>query len=188
MTKKAAQKNTRTKRPARKKAVKKTARKQTPAQIIKREREEIAELMLDACDNDMERALFFAEWIRNGRNATKAARAIRPHLSDMSAKVVGSRLLTSVNLLAIFNALGLGVEEYIEHLKNGLNAKQIAVEKDPETGSITARELDVPNHDVRAQYHSKLGQILGIETKDGGTSVAVQVNNLINDKRDKYGI
>ena len=170
------------------KTVKKGSRKPSVAELRKMERQEVVKLVLDVCDNDTELAQFFAEWICNGRNATKAAKAIKPHLTDGSAKVIGARLLTRVNLLAIFNALGLGVEEYIKHLKNGLNAKQIAIEKDPETGSVTARELDVPNHEIRAQYHSKLGQILGIETKDGGTNVAVQVNNLINDKRQNYGI
>ncbi len=162
--------------------------KPSPGALVKMEREEVAKILLEECGGDMDTAMFFAEWIRNGRNATKAAKTIRPHLSDASAKVVGSRLLTSVNLLAIFNALDLGILEYIEHLKNGLNAEQVVIEKNTETGEITARTVRAPDHAVRKQYHDKLGQILGIESKDGGTNVAVQVNNLINQKRSDYNI
>ena len=71
-----------------------------------------------AFDGDLDLVLFFLSWVKNGRNATKAYLELNPSVDPASARVLGSRQLAKVNKQAILETYGLGLEEYMEQIKN----------------------------------------------------------------------
>lgn len=100
---------------------------------------------------DPEIIQFFDEWLKNGRNATAAYKAIHPNVTDESARVLGCRKLTKVNKIAIFSSYGLDVTTYMDQLKEGLNATLI------ENGQ------ELPDLKTRRIYHLVLGKVFGFE-------------------------
>jgi hypothetical protein len=101
-----------------------------------------------------ERTLFYLTWLKHDRNATKAYMELHPKVNKQSAAVLGSRMLSKVNITAIADAYGLNEQAYFKQLKEGMNA----VKWNDFTGE---READ---HKTRKPYHDKLGKILDIET------------------------
>lgn len=101
-------------------------------------------------------ALFCMTWFENGLNATKAYMKLHPNVDYNSARVLGSRQLTKVNIPAILNAGNLGIETYLQKLKEGLNA-MIRIDRSTKA---------VPDHKTRRLYHKILGELLGIEGKE----------------------
>jgi hypothetical protein len=131
-----------------------------------------------------ELVLFFLSWLQHNRNATKAYKFLHPDRADNSCRVLGSRMLAKVNIKTIMESYGLGIATYIRQLKKGLKAtKMVSI------GMNVYEEM--PDHKTRRAYHEALGKILGIES--GGndykdTVVPIQINNIINSKKDNYGI
>lgn len=104
---------------------------------------------------DKELALFFNEWLTNGRNATQAYRTLHPNVTEDSARVLGSRKLTKVSTQAILSAYGLTYDTYFQKLKEGLEAKQ----RNEATGVLQV------DHKTRRIYLKVLGELLGIEER-----------------------
>jgi hypothetical protein len=94
---------------------------------------------------------FFSEWLKNGRNATKAYKKLKPNVTDASARVLGCRRLKYIDVGAIAAAYGLDYEIYFEELKNGIGAMR----RDKRTDELE------PDFIVRARYLKELGKILG---------------------------
>jgi len=135
------------------------------------------QLVLEACNNDLELAGFFVDWLNNGHNATDAYLTIHPEVTRPSAAVLGARILRKVNKVAIMQAYGLTPDLYFKNLYDGANATQ--------WNDFTGKEE--PDHRARKPYHDKLGQHLEYETKDANIS---QQNNIVivtNDLSSKYG-
>lgn len=147
----------------------------------------------EALGGNKELVLFFLAWLKHDRNATKAYKFLHPTCTDASCNVLGSRQLSKVSIQVILDSYGLGIDTYIEKLKKGLEAnevefKSITIGKGKKA-KVKIQEIVRPNHSVQSEYHSKLGKLLGLEgKKDEGTTVAVQVNNLISEKKNSYGI
>lgn len=148
-----------------------------------------------ALGEDKELILFFLAYLKFDRNRSKAYKFLHPTCSDDSCRVLGSRMLTKVNIQMILDSYGLGVDTYIKKLKDGLEAKNIEyinarVEKvNGKKSKVVYQKIETPNLQIQKSYHETLGKLLGIEGKDNGSpSVAVQVNNLISDKKNTYGI
>ena len=74
---------------------------------------------------DKEIALFLAEWLKNGLNASAAYKAIHPNVSDASARVLGSKKLTKINISAILAGYDLSYNDYMLGLKEGLSAMKL---------------------------------------------------------------
>lgn len=91
---------------------------------------------------------FVEAWLTNGQNATRAYLSVRPSTSYASARVLGSRLLTKVNIDDLLALSGLDVSVYLQKIREGLEAV------DP---------LGLPEYKVQQYYHSLLGRLLGIE-------------------------
>ena len=129
---------------------------------------------LEEVFEDKQTALFFVEWLKNGQNATKAYLALHPNVDYHSARVLGSRQLAKVNISAILNARNLGIETYLQKLKEGLNAVMF----------IDHYIKAVPDHKTRRLYHKALGELLGVEGKE--TKINIQNNqyNFANLGRD----
>lgn len=104
---------------------------------------------------DMDLPLFFNEWLKNGRNATQAYKMINPHVSDESARTLGSRKLAKVDKTAILSAYGLTFDKYFEKLKEGMDAKA----RNEATGEME------DDFKTRRIYHRILGELLGLEKK-----------------------
>jgi hypothetical protein len=132
---------------------------------------------------DKELVIFFLAWLKNGRNATKAYLAINPDVTTESAAVMGSlklrKIKNDIGIDVILDVYGLGVDAYINQLKEGLEATKFI----DEFGI-----LSVADHATRRTYHEVLGKLLGLEKKDEkpGTIVPVQINNILEEKRNKY--
>jgi hypothetical protein len=132
---------------------------------------------------DKELVLFFLAWLKNGRNATKAYLAINPDVTTESAAVMGSmklrKIKNDIGIEMILDVYGLGVDAYINQLKEGLAAVKFV----DDFGII-----QVADHTTRRTYHEVLGKLLGLEKKDEnpGAIVPIQINNLIEEKRSKY--
>jgi hypothetical protein len=119
--------------------------------------------VIAACNNDVELAEFFVEWLNNGKNAMLAYKKTHPDVTEGSAAVLGSRWLSRVNKSALLEAYGLNVDKYLTQLKEG-------VEADKWNDFTGDRE---PDHRARKPYHDKLGQLIGMETKE---EVKPQIN------------
>lgn len=99
--------------------------------------------------------LFLRAWIRNDLNATATYQEIHPSAKYDSAKVLGSKILTNINLTELSDAFGLDIIEYFTQLKKGLNAKK---------WNDDSKQYE-EDYKTRLPYHSVLGRILGIEKK-----------------------
>lgn len=132
---------------------------------------------------DKELVIFFLAWLKNGRNATKAYLEINPDVTTESAAVMGSmklrKIKNDIGIEMILDVYGLGVDAYINQLKEGLEATKFV----DDFGII-----QVADHTTRRTYHEVLGKLLGLEKKDEnpGAVIPIQINNLIEEKRSKY--
>ncbi len=136
--------------------------------------------LLNVCGDDVALATFMAEYMKNGKNATKAYTKLHPTVSDLSARVLGARQLTKVNISDVLELYDCGLELYFTQLKNGLEATHPVVND----GEIIEY---VDDHKTRRPYHKALGELHGIEGKrDIITNVAVQVNTQVDKDREKY--
>lgn len=109
---------------------------------------------LDSVFENKQTALFFAEWLKNGQNATKAYLSLHSHVSYESATVLGSRQLGKVSISDLLAMKDLGLNTYLTQLKDGLEAMSYVGKK------------SVPDHKTRRLYHEVLGKLLKIENKD----------------------
>ncbi len=177
-----------------KKVTKKLARKILPL-MPPTPRNDIT-VLEEALGGDKELVLFFLSYLKHDRNATKAYQYLHPNVDDHVAAVLGSRKLRKVDIGIILESYGLGPDAYIKKIKEGMEAtetSQINLRLKDDAGKtekIIYEEIHKPNHEVQKHYHEKLGKLLGLEGKnnEGATTVAVQVNNLISDKKNTYGI
>jgi hypothetical protein len=130
-----------------------------------------------AFDGDLDLVLFFLAWIKNGRNASKAYKELNPSVDPASARVLGSRQLAKVNIKAIMETYGVGIEEYFKQLSEGHQA----MKWNDFTGE---RE---PDHKVRGDYSKRIGMLLGIEKGGQETSPLTQNNyyNLTDEQLDQ---
>lgn len=148
-------------------------------------------LLEEALGGDRELVLFFLSYLKNNRNATKAYKELHPNCTLKSCGVLGARKLAKVSFNVILESYGLGIDTYLENLRNGLNATKfeyVVVGKYKNGRTRTVTKV-IPDYDRRDRYYEDLGEILGI--KKQGSTVAVQVNNvnnIIQDKKQKYGI
>jgi hypothetical protein len=147
-------------------------------------------LLEESLGGDRELVLFYLCWLKHNRNATKAYKELHPNCTLRSCGVLGARQLAKVSISVILEGYGLGVDTYLENLKNGLNAmktEHIVIGKN-KNGLAKIKKVLTPDEDRRYRYYQDLGEILGIKKN---TAVAVQVNNvnnIIQDKKQKYGI
>src|SRR3989344_8074915 len=102
-------------------------------------------------EGDKEIPLFLGEWLKNGLNATAAYKALHPNVSDASARVLGSKKLTKINISAILAGYDLGFNDYMIGLKEGL----AAIKFNEFTGE------KVPDYKTRLEFHHILGKLLG---------------------------
>lgn len=138
-----------------------------------------SEYLLELLGGDKDLMLFFMTWVANGRNATKAYLKLHPNVSEASAAVLGSMKLRNIKIDVILEGFGLGVDTYMEQLKNGLEAvKYEEVVSIDNEGNIEKQAIPVPDHKVRRNYHAALGKMLNFE-KDSGTNV-LQLNQNTN--------
>ncbi|MBI3103652.1 hypothetical protein HYZ05_01805 [Candidatus Daviesbacteria bacterium] len=124
---------------------------QTDQELLEKElntsRLDIDELV----EGDKEVPIFLSEWLKNGLNASAAYKILHPKVSDASARVLGSKKLTKINISAILAGYDLGYSDYILGLKEGL----IAMKFNEQTGE------KVPDYKVRLEFHRILGKLLG---------------------------
>lgn len=136
-----------------------------------------------------ERVLFYLTWIKHNRNATKAYEELHPGVTGHSASVLGSKMLSNIDIRLIANQYGLTHEKYFEMIKEGLDATKavsaISVGKD--AGSRDVDFIDVPDHQTRLKYHDKLGKILEIEGEKQ-PQINIGIQNIIDEQRKKYEI
>lgn len=114
-----------------------------------------------------ERTLFYLTWLKHNRNATQAYLELHPGVTERSANVLGSRMLSNIDIKVVASAYGLNEQAYFEQLAKGL----IATKRDQFSGELEE------DHRTRKAYHDKLGNILGIDNNNS-SGVNVQVNNL----------
>jgi hypothetical protein len=133
------------------------------------EKKDIKELE-KAFNNDLDLVLFFLSWIKNERNASKAYLELNPSVDPASARVLGSRQLAKVNINAVMETFGIGLEDYFNQLRDGHQA----MKWNDFTGE---RE---PDHKTRGDYNKRVGKLLGIEKEEGNTLVQVNVQPIID--------
>lgn len=85
-------------------------------------------------------------------NATKAYLELHPHVSYASARVLGSRALTKVNIDDVLARHNLDIATYMQQLYTGLYATKSLQLED--------RIVKVPNWKIRVQYLELLGKLL----------------------------
>ena len=124
---------------------------------------------MKAFDNDHDLVLFYIAWLKNGLNATNAYLELHPDVSNPSARVLGSKLLTKINKEILLNAYGLDIQKYFKQLAEGLEAMKV----NEFTGELYA------DHSVRRFYHDKLGKMLGLEKDKALLEFNQTVNNFI---------
>lgn len=107
--------------------------------------------MDEIIEGDKEVTLFLTEWLKNGLNASAAYKTLHPNVSDASARVLGSKKLAKINISAILAGYDLGYNNYIQGLKEGLNATKL----NEQTGEKE------PDYKTRLEFHRILGKLLG---------------------------
>lgn len=140
-------------------------------------KKKIVQVVDDLFNGDTELALFFAAWLENDRNATRAYKQLHPTAQDSSCRVLGSKVLAKIDKSVIYEAYNLNPDRYLTKIDKGLDAQK----RDQYTGE----EKD--DHITQISYHDKLGNLLEIEGKDG-RGISVQVNTVVMHKRESYGI
>lgn len=120
-------------------------------------------------DGNLDLALFYLAWIKNGLNASNAYRELHPNVDDNSARVLGSKSLSRINKTVIMAAYGLDPHLYFAQLRMGLAADK----RDQNSGQVS------PDHRTRDLYHTKLGKLLGLEA-DNATLQMNQQNITIH--------
>lgn len=136
----------------------------------------VLDKLLVLADGDVGLAEFLGLWLMNGNNATKAYQKLNPDVSPKTARVLGSRLLTKVDKLALLSSVGLGVSEYLNGFKKGLNAKNVIYASSEGLITDTKQVADNP---TREKYHRRLGAILGLEKPGAGGDTTVNINQAI---------
>jgi len=112
------------------------------------------DIILEACNNDLELVEFFNEWVNQERNATKAYEKLHPSVTYGSARELGSRTLARIDKQLLMRAYGLDIQRYWQGLNEGLDA-------DKWNDYTGEREAD---HKTRKLFHDKLGKLLGLES------------------------
>ncbi len=107
--------------------------------------------LMEEIVGDKEVPIFLAEWLKNGLNASAAYKVLHPNVSDASARVLGSKKLTKINISAILAGYDLGVNDYILGLKEGLAALKF--------NELTGEK--VADYRTRLEFHRILGKLLG---------------------------
>lgn len=124
-----------------------------------------------AFNGDLDLVLFFLTWVKNGKNASKAYLELHPGVDPASARVLGSRKLAKVNIQSILEVYGVGLDEYINQLREGHQATKW----NDFTGD---RE---PDHKTRESYNKRLGMLLGVERPDSQVNVQVNVSPILGE-------
>lgn len=124
-----------------------------------------------AFDGDLDLVLFFLTWVKNGKNASKAYLELHPEVDPHSARVLGSRQLAKVSIQSILEVYGVGLDEYVNQLREGHQATKW----NDFTGD---RE---PDHKTRESYNKRLGMLLGVERPDSQVNVQVNVSPILGE-------
>lgn len=128
--------------------------------------------LVEAVGGDIDLAVFFSNWLKCDRDSSKAYRMMHPNVTKGSARVLGCRMLQKVNPSAILESYGLGINEYMEQLKEGLNAeKMISI-----GAGDDASFIPIPDHKTRRHYHRALGELHKLEGQS--QPIVVNQNNL----------
>lgn len=128
--------------------------------------------LVEATGGDLDVAMFFLAWLKNGKNSKKAYLELHPDVTESSAGVLGCRMLNKINVSAILESYGIGVDAYMRQLMEGIKAKREVV-----IGAGEDAVLEyLPDHRTRRHYHKALGEMLKLE----GATPVVQVNNQNN--------
>lgn len=122
---------------------------------------------------------FYGLWLKNNKVAKYAYKEMRPHVTDGTAEVMGSKYLNDLSKIKpelVMAAYGLDVHLWHEQLQEGLKAEK--------WNNFTGERE--PDHKTRKPYHDKLGQMLGVEGKEAN----VQVNffQFVKEQKNNYGI
>ncbi len=120
----------------------------------------------DAFDNDAGLAIFCAEWIKCGGNASKAYKRLHPEVTKASARVLGARQLAKVNIRDLLAVMGLNNAIYTHLLLKGLEATKY----DSNYGHW------VPDNATQFKYFTVLGRLLGLD--NGPQALTAVFNNL----------
>lgn len=129
-------------------------------------------------DGNVDLALFYVTWIKNGLNASKAYKELHPEVNDHSARVLGSQSLAKINKQAILQAYGLDHELYFQQLKDGVSAEK----RDQFSGEM------YPDHKTRKDYHDKLGKMLGLEQDTPGVMIQQNFVKKIEEVKKDVGL
>jgi len=136
------------------------------------------ESLLELCNGDRELAWFISEWISNGRNATKAYKIIRPHVTYDSARALGCMMLARLNMVSIMAYYDVGIQDYLNQLRDGMNADTVKILRkyDKEGNVIAEIDMSQPDHKTRRPYHEAVGKLLGIEKDRQQAPPVIQFN------------
>ena len=134
------------------------------------------ETIEDICGSK-ERTLFFLTWLKHDRNATKAYLDLHPDVTEKSANVLGSRMLSNIDIKLVAQAYGLDNHKYFSVLSEAMDAEKF----DQFTGE---REKDFK---TILPYHTKLGKLLNIESGDA-PNIQVNVANILTKQKGEYAL
>lgn len=125
-----------------------------------------------AFNGDLDLMLFFVTWLKNNMVAKFAYKELHPNVTDASAEVLGSRMLSLIKPEVLMPVYGLDVNVYLRQLSDGLYAmrkRAEVVSRDPK-GAPIYEYFDEPDHRTRKDYHDKLGKLLGVESDSSSAS------------------
>lgn len=151
------------------------SKKVTTKKVTTKKVDKLKELM-DIFNGNIDLALFYVTWIKNGLNASSAYKELHPEVDNHSARTLGSRQLAKVDKTAILQAYGLDYELYFQQLKEGI----LAEKRDQFSGEM------YPDHKTREVYHTKLGKQLGLEKDGPGVMIQQNFTKVLEDERKEF--
>lgn len=111
---------------------------------------------------ELQKQVFLDAWAKCGFKCGRAYKFLHPDVTDESAKVMGSRMLSKINLEEVLEMRNLGKDRYYDVLEEGLKATR-TVSGIGDANEKSIEFVDVPDYRTIREYHKALGKALRVE-------------------------
>lgn len=135
---------------------------------------------------------FLKRYFETG-NGTKAAMEVYETDNPGSASVIASENLAKLKspIKTYMETKGFSLQIMLGVLADGLKANRVisAVNTDKQANGSSSDFIEVPDHAVRHKYLETASKWLEVQGTEGtGQQNAIQINNIVNTKKQEYDI
>jgi len=154
----------------------------------------VKEKEINSLDKDLtfKQKAFLKRYFETG-NGTKAAMEVYETDNPGSASVIASENLAKLKspIKTYMETKGFSLQIMLGVLADGLKANRVisAVNTDKQANGSSSDFIEVPDHAVRHKYLETASKWLEVQGTEGtGQQNAIQINNIVNTKKQEYDI